>query len=488
MENEQINRGEPAPDSTQPSPSVLPDRCYIDLEALNQEKRKRDQLFQDRVERIHQEKAENDLRYEERVAQIRQQEQYKTDIFQANINQLLEKKALQDRMFQEKVDAVRQEHTVYNRTYEEKLLQVHQIEAEKERIRQEEIARVEQERMGREREIQDKIDHLQAEMQKMNSHFQNRIVRLSQDQEYKQEVVLMKNDLQHHQSTELQQFEETIVALQQEKEQQDSVLNEELARLHRELADKELGIQAKIDQVLQEKRVQDELMESRMARIELEKDKQEEMFRLAEEKIQNDQVYREKFKQLSQEQQVINREHKELQHELAQKRESMEALGHKNLYADRIGFLKPLKQMKEYEVAEKGMDIRGWKVMGRDREVIGEIEDLIVDTSAMKVRYLDIDVDNELLEGQDGRHVLIPIGLANLDSEGDEVSIPTLDRTVIANCPAYDCESVTRDYEETLLSALSPGSGQPSSASPTDDFYRGDQFDADRFYNSRRER
>lgn len=56
-----------------------------------------------------------------------------------------------------------------------------------------------------------------------------------------------------------------------------------------------------------------------------------------------------------------------------------------------------------YKVAEGDPDVRGWDVMDRDGGRIGEVDDLLVDTEALKVRYLEVRLDPRLVHGtEDG--------------------------------------------------------------------------------------
>ncbi|HJX29551.1 MAG TPA: PRC-barrel domain-containing protein [Thermoanaerobaculia bacterium] len=56
-----------------------------------------------------------------------------------------------------------------------------------------------------------------------------------------------------------------------------------------------------------------------------------------------------------------------------------------------------------YKVAEGDPDVRGWDVMDRDGNRIGEVDDLLVDTRALKVRYLEVRLDRGLVHGaEDG--------------------------------------------------------------------------------------
>jgi len=58
-----------------------------------------------------------------------------------------------------------------------------------------------------------------------------------------------------------------------------------------------------------------------------------------------------------------------------------------------------MSELGDYRVSDEDPDPRGWSVVGRDGATIGRVEDLIVDTAAMKVRYLDIAVTDAAATG-----------------------------------------------------------------------------------------
>jgi uncharacterized protein (TIGR02271 family) len=150
------------------------------------------------------------------------------------------------------------------------------------------------------------------------------------------------------------------------------------------------------------------------------------------------------------------------------------------------GWTSALRRMKEveddYKVADDDPDVRGWDVVDSTGNKIGEVDELIVDTDAMKVRYLEIDVDNSLVDADD-HHILLPIGSATLDHSNKNVTVSTLNSGSLANYPAYNGETISRDYEHKLLTALSPG--YKAGSVDNDRFYEGDHFDGGRFYGSR---
>jgi len=122
------------------------------------------------------------------------------------------------------------------------------------------------------------------------------------------------------------------------------------------------------------------------------------------------------------------------------------------------GTLRRMSEIKnDYEVADDDEDVMDWDVVGRNGEKIGEVEDMIVDMQAMKVRYLEVELDGDLSGVDDDRRILIPVGLADLDHSGNNVVVSNFDSSMVSSYPAYRGEPITRDYEHSLMSAFSPG-------------------------------
>lgn len=129
----------------------------------------------------------------------------------------------------------------------------------------------------------------------------------------------------------------------------------------------------------------------------------------------------------------------------------------------------PLDELPDFKVAEGDPDIRGWEVMSADGRRIGEVDQLLVDSEARKVRYLDVDLEDGLGAGEDP-HVLIPIGYARLDEGSDRVVVDTLMSSDVAGLPPYTRGPITRDFEAGLHSR----------------FGEGDPYDDSRLYGARR--
>ena len=124
--------------------------------------------------------------------------------------------------------------------------------------------------------------------------------------------------------------------------------------------------------------------------------------------------------------------------------------------------LKRLEDLDDFQVADGDPDIRGWAVKTSDGQQCGKVDGLLVDTSAMQVRCLDVKLDKSALRLDRDRHVLIPIGEARLDDNRDEVLLGQMTATQLAALPPYE-------EGQAMTSAPSPSG----------------QGDAEQFYGNR---
>jgi hypothetical protein len=59
----------------------------------------------------------------------------------------------------------------------------------------------------------------------------------------------------------------------------------------------------------------------------------------------------------------------------------------------------PLSELHSHKIASGDPDVRGWTVVTAAGETIGQVEDLLVDTAELKVRYLDLALDTAAADG-----------------------------------------------------------------------------------------
>ncbi len=144
--------------------------------------------------------------------------------------------------------------------------------------------------------------------------------------------------------------------------------------------------------------------------------------------------------------------------------------------------LRRLRDLTEFEVADGSPDVRGWAVRGGDGKKFGDVVELIVEEVALKVRYLDVELDTSLQVNEHERHILIPVGVAALDEEGDNVFVPSLTLDSVLDYPPYEEFHISREYEEAMLRALK----LPLPEHDTSGFYEQPSFDEQSFYQNRR--
>ena len=150
-----------------------------------------------------------------------------------------------------------------------------------------------------------------------------------------------------------------------------------------------------------------------------------------------------------------------------------------------VGHLAHLSEMDNYEIADGEPNIKGWDVRTTNGEKIGDVEDLIVDTALMKVRYIEVRLEKALAMNDEHRHALIPIGSARLDDDKDDVFI-SLQGDQVMLLPAYVRGTLTREYETSLLDGFArPDTVQPLTEEPGA-FYDGEYFDDRRTFEGRR--
>ena len=142
----------------------------------------------------------------------------------------------------------------------------------------------------------------------------------------------------------------------------------------------------------------------------------------------------------------------------------------------------PLDQLDDFKVAEGDPDVRGWDVFTADGRKVGEVDDLLIDRTAMKVRYLDVDIDDDLLTTDEDRHILVPIGYARLDEDDDRIFVDSLDVTTLNQIPAYDHTTLTREYETSLQGFFDT----EFDTTRDRDFYAHEGYSPERFYGTRR--
>lgn len=131
-----------------------------------------------------------------------------------------------------------------------------------------------------------------------------------------------------------------------------------------------------------------------------------------------------------------------------------------------------------YRLAPGVSDITGWPVRDQRGQLIGEVVELLFDPQAGQVRYLIIALPDRSESA--AKRIIIPVGLAERDTDGSAVSLPEVTDEQIAQLPAYAGITGFDAEMEHATRGILEGHSQASYEHPQ--FYTHQHFNEDRFY------
>ncbi len=143
----------------------------------------------------------------------------------------------------------------------------------------------------------------------------------------------------------------------------------------------------------------------------------------------------------------------------------------------------------DYEIADGQPDVTGWNVIDIQGQKIGEVDDLLFNPESRKVRYLIVDMEDNDLDLEVERKILIPIGIAELHTQNDDVVLPDVSVEQLSDLPPYDGESLTPETETTIRNVFDGNSAGGlmlgADSYHINEFYDHEHFDDAKFYGSR---
>lgn len=143
----------------------------------------------------------------------------------------------------------------------------------------------------------------------------------------------------------------------------------------------------------------------------------------------------------------------------------------------------------DFEIAKGQPDIRGWEVRDDAGRKLGKVSELIFDARDRKVRYMIVNVlDSKDLQ-LEKRTVLVPIGLALLDTADDDVILQKVTPFQLRALPKYDKDLLGPQAERDISVVF--GREHTATALTQDndlntDFYQNELFDENNMYRNRR--
>ena len=140
----------------------------------------------------------------------------------------------------------------------------------------------------------------------------------------------------------------------------------------------------------------------------------------------------------------------------------------------------------DFEIVDGQPDIRGWKVKDLAGKKLGKVEELIFDYESRKVRYIVLDLNNNDYDMED-KQVLVPIGIAELHENDDDVILPEVSTEQLGLLPMYNEDRFDTEHETSVRNVFG-GLGSAAltgGAEGERDFYDHDHFNESNLYRNR---
>ncbi|MEZ7498882.1 PRC-barrel domain-containing protein [Flavobacterium sp. Arc3] len=154
-----------------------------------------------------------------------------------------------------------------------------------------------------------------------------------------------------------------------------------------------------------------------------------------------------------------------------------------------------LDELSGYKVSENYNDVRGWDVKDANNRIIGKVDHLLVNKTAERVVYLDVEGDTTLIEdghktyqnrvntgvheflNKEGEnHLIIPIGMVIIDEKNKLVNTNQIDSSTFVKAKRFKKGDVIDfEYELNLLRHYS-GDNTIHSSNSVDGFYDREEF------------
>ncbi len=154
-----------------------------------------------------------------------------------------------------------------------------------------------------------------------------------------------------------------------------------------------------------------------------------------------------------------------------------------------------LDELSGYKVAENYIDVRGWNVKDANNRTVGKVDHLLVNKTAERVVYLDIEVDTTLIEegyntyqdrvsagvheflNKEGEnHLIIPIGMAIIDEKNKSVNTNQINSSTFAKAKRFRKGDVIDFAYELNLVRHFKGDNTIHSSNTVDGFYDREEF------------
>lgn len=166
-------------------------------------------------------------------------------------------------------------------------------------------------------------------------------------------------------------------------------------------------------------------------------------------------------------------------------------------YNDRNKTLYYLDELSDYKIANDYSDVRGWDVIDANSRNIGKVDNLLVNKNTERVVYLDIEVDDSMIEkGHDPyqtpvsegvhefldkegeNHLIVPVGLVTLDENNKRVVTNKIDYSTFASAKRFrKGDDINFAYEVNTVRHYGADDLLDDTPSAEEWFYKRKEFD-----------
>ena len=154
-----------------------------------------------------------------------------------------------------------------------------------------------------------------------------------------------------------------------------------------------------------------------------------------------------------------------------------------------------LKDLSDYKVASGYPDVRGWEMIDAEGKTVGKIDGLLSNKNTERVIYLDVDVDEKLIEeghktysepAAEGtheilnkkgeNHLIVPIGMVRVDEENNKVISDRIEYAKFSSAKRFKGgEEIEPAYEMNLYCHYTGDRSLENQEMP-EDFYDRPEF------------
>jgi sporulation protein YlmC with PRC-barrel domain len=116
------------------------------------------------------------------------------------------------------------------------------------------------------------------------------------------------------------------------------------------------------------------------------------------------------------------------------------------------GLLAHLRDLEDdYMIADPVPDFRSWPVTLPDGRRVGTVDDIVLDTSTMMGKYVEVKVDHDVLLSDEDRWVLIPVESVRVEDDESRVVIDHLPVGGLAGAPRQEDRLPTVEEQRAIL-------------------------------------